>query len=76
MTTVTLEEDLLEGLAQFMAVRDAAPNGKMTNDDAVNVIVRDWLMAQGYIPLPGSPDDIRPALEAAHVPEAQQSPLR
>lgn len=70
MMTVTLEEDLLDGLAQFIAVRDEAPNGKMTHDDAVNVIVRDWLMGQGYIPLPGSPDDIRPALEAAHVPEA------
>ena len=70
MKTLTLEEDLLGGIDQFIAVRNEAPNGKMTHDDAVNVIVRDWLMGQGYIPLPGSPDDIRPALEAAHVPEA------
>ena len=42
---------------------------KMTYDNAVNVIVRDWLMGQGYIPLP---DDagITPALEAAKVPKS------
>jgi hypothetical protein len=69
MTGITLEEELLDGLEQFIADRNEAPRGKMTLDDAVNVIVRDWLMSQGYLPLPGSAGDITPALEAAAVPD-------
>lgn len=41
----------------------------MSYDDAVNVIVRDWLMSQGYLDLPGDPDQITPALDAALVPK-------
>lgn len=40
----------------------------MSYEDAVNVIVRDWLMGQGYVPLPDDPEEIMPALKAAHVP--------
>ena len=69
MTTITLEAELLDGLEQFIADRNEPPRGKMTHDDAVNVIVRDWLMGQGYMPLPGNSDDITPALEAAKVPD-------
>lgn len=68
MTSVKLEEKLLDGIEQFIADRDKLPRGKMTYDDAINVIVRDWLMGQGYIPLPEDPSEIRPALEAAKVP--------
>lgn len=68
MTSVKLDEELLDGMEQFIADRDEPPRGKMTYDDAVNVIVRDWLMGQGYVPLPGDIDDITPALEAAKVP--------
>jgi hypothetical protein len=69
MIAIALEEDLLDGLEQFIADRNEAPRGKMTYEDAVNVIIRDWLMAQGYMPLPGTADDITPALAAAKVPE-------
>ena len=69
MTTITLEAELLDGLEQFIADRNEPPRGKMTHDDAVNVIVRDWLMGQGYMPLPGNSDDITPALEVAKVPD-------
>lgn len=69
MIAIALEEDLLDGLEQFIADRNEAPRGKMTYEDAVNVIIRDWLMAQGYVPLPGTADDITPALAAAKVPE-------
>ena len=51
MTSVTLDGELLEGIERFIADRDEPPRGTMTHDDAVNVIVRDWLMGQGYIPL-------------------------
>jgi hypothetical protein len=68
MTSVKLDEELLDGVEQFIADRDEPPRDKMTYDDAVNVIVRDWLMSQGYIPLPNADDAIIPALEAARCP--------
>jgi hypothetical protein len=64
MTSVKLDEELLDGVEQFIE----PPTGKMTYEDAVNVIVRDWLMGQGYISLPDDPDEITPALEAARIP--------
>lgn len=67
MISITLEEDLLDGVGQFIASRNEPPRGKMTYDDAVNVIIRDWLMGQGYIPLPDD-DSITQALKAARVP--------
>jgi hypothetical protein len=42
----------------------------MSYDEAINVIVLDWLMGQSYIPLPDDPDGITPALQAARVPKA------
>lgn len=68
MTRVKLDEELLDGVEQFIADRNEPPNGKMTHDEAINVIIRDWLMGQGYIPLPGDPNEITPALQAAKVP--------
>ena len=69
MTRVHIEDDLLDGVEQFIADRDEPPRGRMSHEDAVNVIVRDWLMAQGYIALPGDQDSITPALDAAVVPK-------
>ena len=66
---IKLEEDLLDGVEQFIADRDELPRGRMSHEDAVNVIVRDWLMGQGYIELPGDPQAITPALDAALVPK-------
>jgi hypothetical protein len=70
MTSIQLEEDLLEGLEQFIRNRNEPPGGRMTCDEAVNVIIRDWLMGQGYISLPDDEDYITPALEAAKVPKS------
>ena len=70
MTSVRMEEELLDGIEQFIADRDEPPRGKMTYEDAVNVIVRDWLTGQGYMALPDDGDQITPALEAARVPKA------
>lgn len=68
MTTITLEDDLVSGLQAFIANRDEPPRGRMSHDDAVNVIVRDWLMAQGYVQLPEDPSGTTTALDAAEVP--------
>jgi hypothetical protein len=69
MMSIKLDDELLDGLEGFIAERDEPPRGKMSHEDAVNVIVRDWLMAQGYIDLPGDPDGIVTALDAADVPK-------
>lgn len=68
MIAVTLDPALVSGLDRFIAERDAPPDGRMSRVDAVNVIVQDWLMGQGYLPLPDETTRITPALQAADVP--------
>lgn len=69
MTSVKLDDELLDGIEQFIAHRDEPPRGKMSYDDAVNVIIEDWLIAQGYLSLPDETGPTK-ALDAAEVPEA------
>lgn len=68
MTAIKIEHDLLAGIEKFIADWDEPPRGRMTHDDAANVIIRDWLMGQGYVPLPNDQDRITSALDAAKVP--------
>ena len=70
MTKIDLGDDLLAGLDRFIADRDRPPRGRMERNEAIAVIVRDWLMAQGFLDIPGETDEITPALEAADVPKA------
>jgi len=70
MARLEVDDALLEGLDRFIDDRDRPPRGHMTRDEAVAVIVRDWLMSQGYVPLPNDPDTITTALDAAEVPKA------
>ena len=66
---VKIDDHLLDGLENFIADRDRPPLDRMSYEIAVNVILRDWLMGQGYVPLPNEPDGtITPALEAADIP--------
>jgi hypothetical protein len=69
MAKLELDDALLEGLDRFIKDRDRPPRGHMTRDEAISAIVRDWLMSQGYIPLPDDPNPITPALQAAEVPK-------
>jgi hypothetical protein len=70
MARLEVDEALLEGLDRFIYDRDRPPRGHMTRDEAVSVIIRDWLMSQGYVPLPDDPDKITTAFDAAEVPKA------
>lgn len=70
MISVKLDDKLLDGIEQFIAHRDEPPRGKMNYDDAVNVIIEDWLMAQGYLALPDDNATPKKALDAAEVPQA------
>ena len=63
--TITFEGDVVSGIDAFVADRTSPPVGTMTQAEAVNVALRDWLMGQGYLALPGSSDRIIPALDAA-----------
>lgn len=62
-----LDADLQAGVEAFINHRDEPPRGRMTQSEAVNLVVRDWLTGQGYLALPGQ-DGIVRALEAADVP--------
>lgn len=66
---IIVEDDLLEALERFIAHRDEPPRGRMSHNDAINVILRDWLVGQAYLDLPPDQGSITPALEAAKVPE-------
>ena len=67
MASVALDDGLLDGLARFMADRSEPPGAITDVESAANVIIRDWLQGQGYMPLP-SDDDIIPAMDASAVP--------
>jgi hypothetical protein len=70
MARLEVDDALLEGVDRFIDDRDRPPRGLMTRDEAVSVIIRDWLMSQGYVPLPDDPDKITTAFDAAEVPKA------
>jgi len=65
---IALDVELTAALQKFIEHRDVPPSPRMTDNDAVNVIVRDWLTGQGFLELPEAADDVTPALEAARVP--------
>jgi hypothetical protein len=69
MTTIKLDEELLDGIEQFIADQNEPRAGRRGYDEAVNVIVQDWLTAQGYYALPGADDDIITVAEASDLPE-------
>lgn len=54
MTTTPdwLTPDLEIGIGKFIDDRDLPPEPRLTLDAALQVIVRDWLQAQGFLPLP------------------------
>lgn len=66
---IALDDDVLEALDAFIADHEAPPAEPMTRQDALNIIIRDWLMGQGYMALPGDDSQIVPAMEAAQVPK-------
>lgn len=69
MTSVKLDEELLDGIENFIADHDGPPQGEMTVDEAVNTMLRDWLMGQGYLAIPGDEEvEVVTALDAAEVP--------
>ncbi len=60
--------ELLAGLDRFIDEQDVPPNPRLSRDEAVAVIVRDWLQAQGYLALPDG-DQVVPVSEASELPQ-------
>lgn len=63
-----VEATLLGALDSFIDQRDEPPNPRMTRQEAVNVILADWLVAQGFLPLRDESEPVVNALDAARVP--------
>lgn len=47
-----LSDELIDGIDKYVARAAVPPNVRLTREEAVEVIVRDWLQSQGYLPLP------------------------
>jgi hypothetical protein len=67
MASVVLDAELLDGLARFMADRTEPPGAVTDVETAANVIIRDWLQGQVYMPLAAEENEIIPALTASGV---------
>lgn len=68
MSAVKLDQEIRDGLSKFIADRAEPTQTRLDEEAAVNIIVRDWLQAQGYLPLPLAANEIKPALDAADIP--------
>ena len=55
MTSIKIDDEMMDGIENFIADRDESPRGKMSLDDAVYVMIKDWLMSQGYISISDEP---------------------
>ncbi len=64
-----LTAELTAGVDKFIAERDLPPNPRMSRDEALQVIVRDWLQSQGHVALPDG-ETVAPVSEASELPDA------
>ena len=44
-----LDSDLIAGIDSFIADRAGTEAGALSRNDAINRILRDWLMREGYV---------------------------
>jgi hypothetical protein len=49
---------VLDAIDRFIAKSDVPPAIRLTREDALVVIARDWLMGQGYLPIPQAPGEL------------------
>ena len=63
--------DTLAALDRFIAKSDVPPSPRLSRESAIEVVVRDWLMGQGYLAIPSPPgesgSDKQPVVPALHV---------
>jgi hypothetical protein len=69
MTTSWLTSELLSGIDRLIADRNIPPTPRLSREEALQMIVRDWLQGQGYVALPDG-ESILPVSAASKVPDA------
>jgi hypothetical protein len=70
--TFKLDRDLLVGLDAYLKEQSDGA-AKLTREEALTVIVRDWLQGQGYLAIPGEKKHTT-ARKAAGVPSGYLDP--
>lgn len=65
--------ELADGLERYIEANDEPPAPRMSREEALQTIVRDWLQSQGFVPLPdGSAVTPVPALQASALRDGQK----
>jgi len=54
-----LTSELLSGIDRLIADRDTPPTPRLSREEALQMIVRDWLQGQGYVALPDGETVVR-----------------
>ena len=67
----------LAALDRFIDKADEPPTPRLSREEAISVVVQDWLMGQGFMPIPQEPggavETNEAALPATHVLEDTQT---
>jgi hypothetical protein len=62
-----LTPELLTGIDRLIDARDVPPARRLSREEAIQMIVRDWLQGQGYVALPDG-ETVVPVIAASRVP--------
>ena len=62
-----LTPELLTGIDRLIDDRDVPPTPRLGREEALQMIVRDWLQGQGYVALPDG-ESVIPVAAASRVP--------
>lgn len=62
-----MDHERSDAIDSFIEAQDIPPNPRLSRSEAVAVIIRDWLQAQGYMPLPAGDTVHRPTMDAANA---------
>lgn len=72
-----LDAATLAALDRFIDKADEPPAARLSRPEAISVVVQDWLMGQGFMPIPQEPghgiETNEAAVPATHVLEDTQT---
>ena len=72
-----LDAATLAALDRFIDKSDEPPAPRLSRQEAINVVVQDWLMGQGFMPIPQEPgagvETNEAAVPATHVLDDTQT---
>ena len=73
--SITVDAELLAGVDKFIEDRDERPSGRITRNQAVVMVIRDWLQAQGYLALENDLE-LLPILNKIDLPSAEPDRIK